>query len=69
MHLLPPELLLALEDVGAVKYDLPDIPELPNQRFSVTAVLDRGLRIELDTFRFDEEGLFAPPSGALWPAA
>jgi twitching motility protein PilT len=65
-QMLPPEIQLALDDFGAIQYELPAMPEFPGEHFTVVAA--RGgddLWAEIRRHRVDDdvapEEIFGPP--------
>src|SRR5215813_339402 len=72
-QLLPPELQKALDEFGAVQYELPAAPEFPREHFTVVAA--RGgddLWVEIRHRRVSEDDqvpddFFAPPPPAAAP--
>ncbi|MFI5179542.1 MAG: hypothetical protein ACHQO8_13310 [Vicinamibacterales bacterium] len=67
-QLLPPELQAAFEDVGEIKYELPEMGDVPGQQFTVVAAIEPALHVDIHRRRSDE-GLMLPPSDSIWPAA
>jgi len=66
-QLLRPELQVALEDVGEIEYDLPEMREVPGHRFTIVAGIDRSLRVEIHR-RLCEEALTLPSAASPWLA-
>jgi hypothetical protein len=64
--LLPIELQCAFDDLGAIKFAVPELPAMPGQRFTVLASIGDRLRVEIRRDRA-EEALELPPIEALWP--
>ena len=64
--LLPIELQLAFDDVGAIKFALPELEGVPGHRFTIVASMEGTLEVEIRRNR-SEEALQVPRPNELWP--
>jgi len=68
-ELLPREIREALDDIGAIRFDVDGVSGIPHELFTIVAMSGPKLRVRIERWVSDDETLKMPAERTLWPAA